>query len=395
MTAHAPSAPDPGAIPTTARSLAPDLARGGMLLLIALANVKAFLYDRPFGFRMYPSELSVPDQAVTVVQMLLVDGRAYPLFALLFGYGIMQLAWRRAAAGTPLAAVTSRVRRRGLMLVLIGAAHGVLLFPGDIAGAYGLVAVVLAGVLVARSDTTLLVVAGIGIALATISGASFGLPDPTGSTAVAPSMTEADPAAAAAARLLDWLTMGLPQALAVFGAVALGAWAGRRRFLDEPERHRPLLVKVAVAGIATAVVGGLPLALMAAQLWTPPTAVGLLAGVLHTLAGVAGGLGYAALFGLLAIRMQGRGGPGPVAGAVVASGQRSLSSYIAQSVAFVALLPAWTLGLGAEASIWQAALIGLGAWVVIVLVAAGSARGGYRGPAEVLLRRLTYGRRPA
>ena len=75
-----------------------------------------------------------------------------------------------------------------------------------------------------------------------------------------------------------------------------------------------------------------------------------------------------------------------------ACGQRSLSCYLAQSVAFVALLPAWTLGVGAHARVWQAALVGLGTWLVILVIAALSDRAGYRGPAEVVLRRLTYGR---
>jgi uncharacterized membrane protein YeiB len=39
------------------------------------------------------------------------------------------------------------------------------------------------------------------------------------------------------------------------------------------------------------------------------------------------------------------------------------------------------------------ALLGAGAWLVILAVAAVSARAGVRGPAEVLLRRLTYGPR--
>ena len=81
--------------------------------------------------------------------------------------------------------------------------------------------------------------------------------------------------------------------------------------------------------------------------------------------------------------------------ALRACGQRSLSCYLAQSVAFVALLPAWTLGLGQQARPGQLALVGFGAWLVILLVAAESGRRGYRGPAETLLRRLTYGPRRA
>jgi uncharacterized membrane protein YeiB len=129
-------------------------------------------------------------------------------------------------------------------------------------------------------------------------------------------------------------------------------------------------------------------------MWTSaPSGVAALAASLHTLGGFAGGVGYAALFGLLATRIARRGRPGPVAGALQACGQRSLSCYLAQSVAFVALLPAWTLGLGEDAHLWQTALVGFGTWLVILVVAAVSARAGLRGPAEVLLRRLTYGPR--
>jgi uncharacterized protein len=131
---------------------------------------------------------------------------------------------------------------------------------------------------------------------------------------------------------------------------------------------------------------------MAAQLWTSPSiGVAALAASMHALGGYAGGVGYAALFGLVAIRMAGR--TGPVATALQACGQRSLSCYLAQSVSFAALLPAWSLGLGDGAHLWQGALVGVGTWLVILLVAAVSARAGYRGPAEVLLRRLTYGPR--
>ena len=105
---------DPGATPVAARALAPDLARGGMLLLIALANVHYYLYDRPIGHARLPGPgRRGGPTVVTVLQMCLVDGRAYPLFGLLFGYGIVQLAWRRGAVGLPVAAVTRLVRRRG------------------------------------------------------------------------------------------------------------------------------------------------------------------------------------------------------------------------------------------------------------------------------------------
>jgi uncharacterized protein len=396
MTAPAPRAVDPGATPTSARALAPDLARGGMLLLIALANVHVYLHGHPVGVRGYPRDLTVPDHVVVLLQTLLVDGRAYPLFGFLFGYGIVQLARRRSDAGLPGSTVTRIVRRRGGWMLLIGFVHGLLLWAGDIVGAYGLLAVIMAGMLVYGSDRGLLVTGVIGAVVTSVFYIAAALPQP-GQQALLPSMTVENPLAAALVRLFEWGAIGLVSAgLSVFGAVALGAWAARRRVLDEPERFRPQLVRAGVVGIGTAVVLGLPLALMTAQLWTdPPIGLVMLGAALHAFGGYAGGLGYAALFGLLAIRLARAGGPGAVTHALQACGQRSLSCSLAQSVAFVALLPAWTLGLGDDASVWQAALIGFGAWLVILLIADASERAGYRGPAEVLLRRLTYGPRRA
>ncbi len=378
-----------GPTPLAERSLAPDLARGGMLLLIALANVHTYLHSGQ-GVRSYPTGLTPLDQVVVLVQMLLVDGRAYPLFALLFGYGITQLAWRRAVTGAPAEAVVATVRRRGAWMVAIGFVHALLLFSGDIVGAYGLVAVVLAGVLVRGPDGVLVRLAAAGLVVGTLFGSLSGLTVPPGSPDVR-SIAAPDAAVAGGTRLVEWLAGGpVLTGLQVVGMVAVGAWAARRRLLDDPAAHRPLLRRVAVAGIATAVLLGLPLALHAAELaGSPPIGLLLLYAALHTLGGFAGGAGYAAAFGLLALRR-----PGPVAGALAACGRRSLSCYLAQSVAFVALLPAWTLGLGAVATVAQAALVGLGTWLVILAVAAVSDRAGFRGPAEVLLRRLTYGPRP-
>ena len=384
-----------GAVAVSARSLAPDLARGAMLLLIALANAHLYLYGRPIGVRGYPIPESIADRVVVLLQMTFVDGRAYPMFAFLFGYGIVQLVRRHTSMGVDEAAVRTLVRRRGAWMVVFGFLHALLLFSGDIIGAYGLLAVLLAGLLIRASDRKLLILVGGWTVPIMAFGALGGLPQPDGSESFLPSMSVTDPLVAAGFRVIEWL--GLTVVISVFSlvpAVALGVWAARRRLLDEPERHRPLLVRVAVAGIGAAVVLGLPLALMAAQIWTsPPLELIMLFGALHALGGYAGGMGYAALFGLLAIRLARRGSPGPATYALQACGQRSLSCYLAQSVAFVALLPAWTFGLGEGAHVWQTALYAVGTWLVILLIAAASARAGYRGPAELLLRRLTYGPR--
>jgi uncharacterized protein len=383
-----------GAVALRDRALAPDVARGAMLLLIALANVHLYLFDRPLGVRSYPAGLTGSDAVVAVLQLTLVDGRAYPLFGLLFGYGLGQLVARRAAAGVEPHAVIRLVRRRGLWLVAIGVAHVVLLWAGDIVSAYGVLAVALAGTAVTGTSVSLATTAVVGSVLGAGLGAFSGFSPP--GTAPLLSVAVADPVTAATTRVTEWAGgILISSLLSVVAAVALGVWAARYRVLDEPAAHRRVLGRVAVGGLLVAVLAGLPLALAAVGVWRPGIGMLLLSGTLHTVGGYAGGLGYAAVFGLLVIRRGAR--PGPVLRALAAGGQRSLSCYLGQSVLFVALLPAWTLGLGARLTVAEAALLAVGVWSALLLVAVVSARAGRRGPAETLLRRLTYGpvhRRP-
>ena len=184
------------------RALAPDVARGAMLLLIALANVHLYLFDRPLGVRSYPAGLTGSDAVVAVLQLTLVDGRAYPLFGLLFGYGLGQLVARRAAAGVEPQAVIRLVRRRGLWLVVIGVAHVVLLWAGDIVSAYGVLGVALAGMAVTGTSVSLATTAVVGSVLGASLGAFSGFSPP--GTAPLLSVAVADPVTAAATRVTEW-----------------------------------------------------------------------------------------------------------------------------------------------------------------------------------------------
>ncbi len=395
--AQPPTGGGGGATPLAARALAPDLARGFMLLLIALANAHLLLYGQQLGVRGYPAALGPVDRTVAVLQLLFVDGRAYPLFALLLGYGIVQLARRQEAAGRDVPSIVSLVRRRGGWLLLIGFGHAALLFGGDIIGAYGLLTVAMAGALVGGPNRILVRLGVAGLLFTALLGVLQALPPPPGMTTVLPSLAQSNPLTAVSFRVVEWIS-GLTATLALFAAVALGAWAARRRMLDEPEQHRRLLVRLAVGGIGISVLGGLPLALIAAgYLGGLPTAAIAAAGALHAVSGYAGGIGYAALIGLIAARVSRRPGgrPGPVVTALAACGQRSMSCYLAQSVVFVAVLAAYGGGLGDQVGVAAASAIGAATWLLTVIAADVMRRFGIRGPAESLLRRLTYGPRPA
>jgi uncharacterized membrane protein YeiB len=263
-----------------------------------------------------------------------------------------------------------------------------------------LLAVVLAGRLIRAGDEKLLILVGLWTVPIMAFGALQALPAPEGSESFLPSMSVTDPLAAAGVRAIEWIQLtAVLSFLGLVPAVALGVWAGRRRLLDEPERHRPMLVRVAVLGVGLAAAGGLPMALMAASWWPDPSVMATaLAGVAHALTGYAGGVGYAAIAGLIAIRAcnrnRNRDRSGPVSTALAACGQRSMTCYLLQSVVFVAVLAAYGGGLGNRLGLATTAALATVTWALTVLLADAMARLGYRGPAELLLRRLTYRRSP-
>ncbi|WP_306233624.1 DUF418 domain-containing protein [Agrococcus beijingensis] len=387
------------------RSLAPDLARGLMLLLIALANVSWWLHGVERGLTNgHPLGAEGADLGWQLFSLVAIDGRSYPLFAFLFGYGIWQLYSRQSAAGTPMREAKRLLQRRHAWMLAFGAVHALLLWFGDIVGAYGLVGLVVTWLLLQRRDRTLQITAWVLAALLLVAGL-FGLLGGflTGALSDDLSMlaVPAVPYPAGESNYLlfmlmslgTWLvsTVGQAFVLTVPLAVVLGILAARRGLLDRPREHRALLVRIALVGIGTGWAGGALAAAQHAGLLFDPLLSWATIG-LSSATGVAGGVGYAALFGLIAAAIGDR--RGIVVRALSAVGKRSLSSYLLQSVLFAPVLAAWGLGLGAPLSPLAAAGFAAGVWLVTVVVALVLDLRGRRGPAEALLRRLVYGRRP-
>ncbi|GAA0990780.1 DUF418 domain-containing protein [Nocardiopsis tropica] len=388
------------------RALAPDLARGFMLLFIAIANTVWYLWAVPMGgLSAHPEPGGVLDAAAQFFTVVAVDGRSYPMFAFLFGYGMVQLARRQEAAGADAEAVDALLRRRNLWLLAFGLVHALLLWMGDVLGAYGLAGLLLGWLFLRRRDTTLLVWAGLltGLMLLLSAASLVGLAlMPADQPAMAgPGMDDmafniGNPSilGAAIGRLSVWPLIVLGQGLlglTVPTAILLGFWAARRRILEEPGRHLVLLRLTAAAGISLGWLGGLPSALVQVGAWDLTVSQGGMLALPHMVTGLACGVGYVALIALVAHRIQAGGrGPGPVVTALSATGKRSLSAYLAQSVLCAPVLTAWGLGVAAHLSPWSMFLFAVGVWLVTVAGAYALERAGRRGPAEVLLRRLAY-----
>ncbi|MEU3310469.1 DUF418 domain-containing protein [Nocardiopsis sp. NPDC006832] len=368
--------------PPDHRSLAPDLARGVMLLVIALAH--AHLFTVLIGGPENP--LTIADRITTAGTVAFVDLRGHPMFAALFGYGLAWIHRRRSEQGHEPRRTRGLLRRRGLWLVVFGLAHAVLLFPGDILAVYGLVALLLVGVLRFR-DRTLVILALVWLPVAATVHALVGSYD---------AMTGSGPPPMPDGfvnelffRLELFAVLFVMMFLGTIVPFLLGVLAGRHRVLEQPGEHLRLLRATAFVGVPVAVLGGLPLALTKAGVWTDATPLDVLVITpLHQVTGYAGGLGYAALIALVAARSTGPRGPST--NALAALGQRSMTFYLAQSVAWAVLFSSYTLHIQHTSPVVGVG-IAVAVWTTTALLADLMRRRNRRGPAEVALRRLAYG----
>ncbi|KUM67389.1 DUF418 domain-containing protein [Streptomyces curacoi] len=411
---NAKSVPLPrGPVRGEERALAPDLARGMMLLLIVLSNTAFHLWAArhgPSGWQ--PVDGGWADRAVQFTMITVLDLRVYPLFAFLFGYGMMQLYLRQTEAGTSGRAAVRILRRRSLWLIVIGLSHATLLMAGDIVGYYGLLSLLLGWLFVRRSERALkwwigtaaaqlVLFSSLPVVIALLRGELGSLGD-SGAEAGFEAYASGEESALAAlgTRLTTGLFItfvGAPFALVGGGYVVflLGFWAARRRILEEPGRHLRLLRRTAVSGIAVGWLGGLPAALAhVGALDVPDDAQseeGALT-ILRDVTGNAAGIGYVAAVALFAhwwTHRPGRRGATAVV-AVSAVGKRSLSCYLAHSLIFSPLLAAWGLGLGEHLTSATMAVFAVGVWLVTVAGSYALERAGRRGPVETVLRRLVY-----
>ena len=339
-----------------------------------------------------PLDATAVDRLVDGLTTLLVDDRSRPMFAILYGFGIATMATRLAARGRDARGVRRVLARRSVGLVVLGLVHAALLFPYDILAPYGVTGL-LALALVNRSRGALLRWFAGSLALMTVvfvpvvyGWVSFGGGTGEPSADYVTSAVERVTSGATQSLMSGLLLLFVPQ-------VVTGILLARSGWLTDPARHRARLGRTAlVVGLGVLVVN-VPHALAVAQAWQPRGPVGPTLMLVHELSGMAGGFAYVCLFGWFAAAWADRR-RSRVVHAVAAVGQRSLTSYLLQSVMFAPLLSAWGLGWGAHLGTAQAAALAVGVWLVTVVVAVALSRAGRTGPFEALLRRWTYGGRP-
>lgn len=415
-----------------------DALRGVALLGILLVNVAWFAQPFMTEFLTNPPPQSGIDTAAEFFVRLVAESKFYAMFSLLFGFGMaiqMSRAEARSISFVPL------FFRRMFVLMLIAAAHVMLLWYGDILHAYALLGCVLLLFRNCRPRTLVIwmvVLTGAPALLLTcLAGLSMffqklaadqGWPAPA-STATAPA---AAPDSAPAAnfdgespfateeawnryvdreyaremaafqtgtfaeqlpiRLLNFLFGGLmlvivyPTILTMF---LLGLWLAKRGILHNPAAHRDWLRPAAIFGIAI----GLPLNLLYAwvvysasddrsgALWLVATPLTYIAGPLMC-------IGYVAALTLAWQTERGR----RILSWPAWPGRMALSNYLLQSVICTTIFYSYGLGLFGKVGQTGLIAIALGLYLMQILISRWWLSRFRFGPMEWLWRTGTYGR---
>ncbi|MEM9554863.1 MAG: DUF418 domain-containing protein [Acidobacteriota bacterium] len=117
-----------------------DALRGFALLLIFTFNV--FIYSGSDFLGARAAELSTYglDEIVRFLRRMLVENKGLSLFSLMFGLGFGIMARRAAVRGV---AFVPLFLRRQAILLLLGLAHGILLWGGDILVVYAVLSLLI------------------------------------------------------------------------------------------------------------------------------------------------------------------------------------------------------------------------------------------------------------
>ena len=379
-----------------------DAVRGVAVLGILLINVDAFS-----GVGLVPHDqirglpMSRWDEVTAFLLSFLVEAKFYSLFSFLVGVGFAVFVERAAARGLDPARL---FKRRLWGLLLIGLAHSLLVWFGDILVTYALLGFALVPFL-HRDDRTVLrwaaglLVAPLVIYAVLISAASFvAPPPPEGSDGSLPPLltsavdkfargtyvqvVEGNAVFTIANALRRLLLMFFPRVLGMF---LLGFYVQRRHIVANLDAHRLLVWRTFSWGISV----GLPLAAIGAlaEHDGAPGVRMLVEMIAKSIAIPALALAYAA--GLCLLFAHARA----LTQAFAPVGRMALSNYLLHSV--IGVIVFYGIGFGWFGRVSLTVAVG-GAIAVFILQMIVSriwlARAAF-GPAEWVWRMFTYRRR--
>ncbi len=336
------------------------LALSGVLLVNLLTLFRVSLFAHITGL---DSPGGPAGSIVSTLVTVLIEFKAYTLFAFLFGAGIAVQAERAAARGS----AARFLLRRFLVLLGVGLIHLLLIWNGDILTLYAVCGLLLIPALGLR--VPLLVLGG-----AALIAVSYFVPLPV----PLPSTQAMQLQAGAATRVY---------AQGGFAEILVFRWHETVRFM------LPLLLLTLpkTLGVMLLGVAGWRSELLTARRswWLPifvaAAALGIAGTALHI--EVLNHIPLAFAYGAAVLLWL------PRAPLLAAGGQMALTNYLAQSVVFGLIFYGYGLGQFGGMGVVPAALGGVGFYVAQLLFSRAWLRRFRFGPVEWLWRSLTYGRR--
>ncbi|MCI0606982.1 DUF418 domain-containing protein [bacterium] len=373
-----------------------DILRGFALLGIVTANMilySLYVYLRD-SEKMRLNTYST-DKVLDFLELMLIEGKFYTIFSILFGIGFSILLARTQAKG--LGFHRFFVRRMSF-LYLIGVAHAVLFWHDDILQFYAFCGALLLLFLKVRNRTILLF-----SLLALLAPVAIKLFDaiPRGSFTAPQDMLFGHFGFTPDTRIDIWKNGNLAEIVClnfsswfaqldyvitsgmifkIFGCFLLGFYIGRNEIYKKLHAYRPIVKRVAVLGIAI----GLPLNVIYAKTFVSES---MLHAVIAAVAILPLSAGYICVLSLLWIGPNGS----KLLQLFAPVGRMAFTNYVGQSV--ICTLIFYGTGLGLGGTMGPTLYIPLGI-VVYLFQVVGSRAWLDRfqfGPLEWLWRVLTYG----
>jgi uncharacterized protein len=391
---------DAASAPPPSRLLHLDALRGFALLGILVVNIATFA-SAYYGAAVPDPQFSRPaDQLARWLVACLFETKFYLLFSFLFGYSF---TLQMSAAEHGGAAFVPRMLRRLLGLWLLGAAHAVWLYHGDILATYAVLGLILLALRRQREPKALrracvltLLPATVLVVLGLVQ-LVFGQPsDMAGATLRAGAAEQAwlgSPASVVAQRLREldstWWIVVLVQGPCALAMFMVGHAAGRRRILAQPERYRHLWQRLAPWALAVGLAGAVFYATTTVwRLGTGWEVIGL------GLSLVTAPFLSFAYVGVMTTLFHRDGGL-RIAHALAPAGRMALTNYLLQSLVCALIFTGYGLGLMGQVSPAGSVSIALALFGCQMVVSAWWLGRFRYGPVEWGLRALTTATWPA
>lgn len=388
-----------------------DVLRGFALLGILVVNMALFSWPAQKVFLAQQDWATEWDLVVDWIVRIFAEGKFYPLFAFLFGYG---MALQMVRAEQQSIRFVRLFSRRLFVLLLMGFVHAFLIWEGDILLVYAVFGFVLipfrrckrmvlllwAVFLFQIPIAIYLLIGGVMAGGALIPDIANAIQDEIASVSllydsetdenlrIFATGTFAEIVTQRARNVMFFWQYAWVYAPVFVGMFLLGLYAARHRLLQElnPSFLRRALLLGLVIGVPLNVLYAVAFA------WGDPMGVDWLwvsGATALTVGGPALTFAYTSAIALL---LRGRDA-GRIVGALAATGRMALSNYLFQSLVCTTIF--YSYGLGLYGCVGRAAGVGLALciYVLQLLLSVWWLQRFRFGPAEWLWRSLTYGQK--